>query len=308
MANGRGTALQPMQVVQQQLEKARGEIAAVLPKHMDADKVIRAVRLAVAQNNSLLECDPKTILFSVMAACRLGLELNSPLQHAWLIPYNRECTLQIGYRGYQELARRGGDVRDVQARVVYQGDDFRYRLGTNPLIEHIPMEGERTDDKITHAYAVAFYKDGGPPIFEVLPREEIEKARKVSRFSTKEGSPWMKWYAEMARKTAVRRLAKYLPLSPEFAAAVELDIRGETGEVHAPIAEIDTDVSLNDAVAQKTRDRLDEVKSRLGGQQAATPPVEQEKAPAPSGAASESSPAPAKPAPAAPVNEETPPW
>lgn len=241
--------------------EVRAQIAKVLPAHMDVDKVVTGVRLAVAQNPDLAKCNPESVVFAVMAACQLGLEINSPLQHAWLIPYGTECTLQIGYRGYQDLARRGGEVSHVEARVVYEGDEFDYSLGTDPKIVHRP-KGEFAASKLTHAYAIAFPKAGGPPIFDVLTREDVERAQKSSRMAN--GPAWSKHTAEMWRKTAVRRLAKYLPLSPELAAAIEMDIRGDTGEIGAPIQGIDSPARLNAAVANKTAAQLDDLRKTIG--------------------------------------------
>jgi recombinational DNA repair protein RecT len=77
----------------------------------------------------------------------------------------------------------------------------------------------------------------------------------------------------MWRKTAVRRLAKYLPLSPEMAAAIEMDIRGETGEVHSVSPLIDSDRQLAAGVQEKTLANLQELKDKMGGATAATPPA-----------------------------------
>lgn len=275
---------------------AEKNIKAVLPAHMDFEKVMQSVRLAVAQNPGLASCDPKTVLFSVMAACRLGLEINSPLHEAALVPFKTECTLMIEYRGFQTLARRSPDVSRIEARVVVSDDQFNYELGTRPRIDHKPKGTPKGDgSNVTHAYAIAFLKDGSY-IFDVLTRDDVEAARAVSRM--RGGDTWTKWYGEMARKTAVRRLSKYLPLSPEMAAAVELDIRGDTGEVSAPSALIDSPESMSAQVASKTQDKLEEVKARLGGQgegstAGATPsdaptPVESEQAPAPTSAGAES--------------------
>lgn len=259
-------ATRPPLTLKQQIEAARAQIETVLPKHMDAQQVIVGVRLALAQNPDLERCDPKTILFSVMAACRIGLELNSPLQHCWLIPYGKEATLQIGYRGYQELARRGGGIRNIEARAVYQGDDFSYELGSAPFVKHKPSGA--TDAKLlSHAYAVAFFPDGeATPIIEVMTRAEIDTARKVSRFSDKPDSPWQKWYGEMARKTVVRRLAKYLPLSPEMGAAIEMDLRGETGKVQSTSTLLDTDGAITAGMQEKTEEQLAELREKMGGQ------------------------------------------
>ena len=247
------------------VQAMRDRIAQVLPAHMNADQVVQGVLLALAQNNDLLACNPDSVVFAVMAASRIGLELNSPLQHAWLIPYKAECTLMIGYRGYQELARRGGQVRNVEARAVFKGDEFEYALGSAPFIKHKPAGNTKPED-LTHAYALAFFKEGGAPIIEVLTRSEIDAARKVSRSGMVPEGPWSRWYAEMARKSAVRRLAKYLPLSPEMAAAIEMDIRGETGEIQTTSTIIDSPESVNDQARERTAARLEELKNGMEGQ------------------------------------------
>lgn len=250
--------------------EVRAQLEAILPAHMSLDKVITSVRLAVAQQPALAACKPESVLFSVMAASRLGLEINSPLHHCSLIPYKDECSLMIEYRGYQELARRGGEIRNVEARNVYEGDLFDYSLGSSPIITHKPC-GETDDAKITHTYAIAFTKEGKAFAFDVLPREDVERARKVSRFADKPDSPWGKWYGEMARKTAVRRLAKYLPLSAELAAAIELDLRGDTGQPSANIPLIDSPQSVNENVAARTAAALAEVSDKLAGGQPEAP-------------------------------------
>jgi recombination protein RecT len=291
--NGKGKAL----TLRDKIKDARNEIAKVLPRHMDVERVVRGVRLAVAQNPKIEQCNWDTVLFAVMAASRIGLELNSPLQHAWLVPFGKECTLMIGYRGYQELARRSGDVRNIVARCVYKGDSFHHQEGSDPRIDHEPGGNVKRDEDITHAYAIAFDKSGRPFAQDVLTREEIEAARKVSR--AKDDGPWVTWYGEQARKTAVRRLAKYLPLSPDMAAAIELDIRAETGQVNAPIEGIDTDASLAASIQGKTEVKLEELRERMEGQ----PPKAGGVDPAPAATATAAPPAPA---PVTKTGEETP--
>jgi recombination protein RecT len=215
---------------------ARNSISAVLPQGLDVDRVIRGVRLALAQDSELQKANPESVLLAVMRLSQLGLEANTPLHHAALVVYGAECVPMIEYRGYQELARRSGTVRQIEARTVHEEDEFDVLLGTTPSITHRPTAKDRTDATLTHAYAVAFPVDGGPPVFDVLTRDDIDKARNVSRAK---GGPWKAWYNEMARKTAVRRLSKYLVLSPEWAAALELDARADTGQAGRPIDEKD---------------------------------------------------------------------
>jgi recombination protein RecT len=189
------------------VKAAKKSISEVLPAGMDPDRVIRGVRLALAQDDELRKAKPETVLLAVMRLCQLGLEANSPLRHAALVVYGHECVPLIEFRGYLELARRSGTVRQIEARTVHEGDEFDVELGTTPRIHHRPVATDRSDQTVTHAYAVAHPADGGPAIFDVLTREEIDKARNVSRAKS---GPWKDWYGEMARKTAVRRLSKYL--------------------------------------------------------------------------------------------------
>jgi recombination protein RecT len=65
---------------------------------------------------------------------------------------------------------------------------------------------------------VARFRTGGHH-FEVMSRDEIEAVRR--RSPAGKSGPWVDHWDEMARKTLVRRLAKYLPLSVQKAAALE---------------------------------------------------------------------------------------
>ena len=240
------------------VKAARGSLEAVLPQGLDVDRVIRGVKLALAQDPALREAKPETVLLAVMRLAQLGLEANTPLHHAALVVYGKECVPLIEYRGYQELARRSGTVRQIEARTVHTGDDFEVMLGTTPSIRHRPLATDRSDKTLTHAYAVAFSVSDGPPVFDVLTREEIDKARKVSRAQT---GPWASWYGEMARKTAVRRLSKYLALSPEWAAALELDARADTGEVGRAVDEQDEPVPYREPQPKKAEDEETKVRA-----------------------------------------------
>lgn len=205
------------------IHEQQGAIQRALPAHVSPERFGRIVLTEVRRNKQLLQCDPMSLLGSVMLSAQLGLE-PGPLGHAYLVPYKRDVTFIIGYKGYIDLARRSGQVSSIQAYPVYPEDEFRYSLGLNPELHHVPDDdGPQDPAKLTHAYAVAHYRDGGFN-FVVLTRKKIEaaKARSASARSAK-SSPWSTDYEAMALKTAVRRLATWLPVSPEFATAMQID-------------------------------------------------------------------------------------
>lgn len=200
------------------LEKSKSQLAMALPKNITPDRFFRVVMTAVQTTPKLLECDRRSLLAAVMTSAQLGLE-PGPLGHAYLIPYGDKVQFIPGYRGMIDLARRSGQIQTIQAHVVCQGDEFKVSFGLNPELQHVPkFEGERC--KPWAVYAIAKLK-GGETQFEVMTVPEIEAVR--SRSKAARNGPWVTDWEEMARKTVVRRLFKYLPVSVEIARAVALD-------------------------------------------------------------------------------------
>ena len=202
------------------------KIQEVLPKTMSSE---RFFQLAVSAYNSepkLAECSTISVLSCVMKCAALGMEPSAVdgLGRAYILPFRNkkthrmEATFILGYKGMLDLARRSGEIQSISARAVYEGDEFDYAYGLYEDLHHVP---KHQSDKLTYAYCIARFKDGGH-YFNVLSRKEIEEARKASKASN--GGPWVTNYDAMAVKTAVRRAFPYLPVSvvaQEAAAADE---------------------------------------------------------------------------------------
>jgi recombination protein RecT len=200
------------------LEVAKPQIAAIIPSGVNVDRAIQIARAAFLADPKIQACEAGSILRVVGQACQLGLELGGPKQEAYPVPYGQTCTLIVGYRGLAELARRSGKVLDIDADVVREGDTFRYGRNPLPYLEHTPALSQRGD--VTHVYAVAILP-GGLAKYAVLESHEVDAIRKRSRSGG--SGPWASDWCEMAKKTAVRRLCKLLPMSAELAAAIDHD-------------------------------------------------------------------------------------
>lgn len=193
------------------------QIKMALPKHLSADRMTRIIITEVRKNPKLAECTQASFFGAVIQCAQLGLEPGSGLGHAYLVPYGNEVTFITGYQGMIELAERNG--LSVFGRVVYAGDHFEYEYGLNERCVHRPSPIQGNRGEVVAAYAVAVYKDGRKK-FEVVEMADIEKARASSKSRS---GPWVTHFAEMAKKTAVRRLFKVLPKSPEMARVQELE-------------------------------------------------------------------------------------
>lgn len=210
------------------------QMALAMPKSMTPDRLTRIVMTECRKTPALMKCAPESFYGAVLQCAALGLEPGSALGHCYLLPFGNgkdksgrpNAQLIIGYRGMIDLARRSGQIVSLQAWTVHAQDTFNYQLGLNPDIEHIPASvADR--GPVTHVYAVAKLKGGGVQ-FEVMSRAEIEKIRSASKAGN--SGPWSSHWDEMAKKTVIRRLFKYLPVSIEAVRAVEIDEKTDRGE------------------------------------------------------------------------------
>ncbi len=120
--------------------------------------------------------------------------------------------LVSGYRGFIALALNSGQITSINVQAVHRNDRFDYAYGLNERLEHVPAEEGRGD--ITHFYAYVKLKDGGHH-FDVLSRAEVDAVRGRS-----EDPAWVTGYAEMGKEMAIRRIAGYLPVAVQKAAAL----------------------------------------------------------------------------------------
>ena len=138
----------------------------------------------------------------------------------------------IGYKGLHKILLRSGEIENIEAQVVFEGEEFNVSLGTNPKLEHTPnFTLPRTADTITHVYAVAHYKSGRCQ-FQVLTRAEIMAIRDLSKYNNKlyfnDRENPNRW---MEKKCCLIQLAKLLDKDYYGTKAIELDNRLEGGAV-----------------------------------------------------------------------------
>lgn len=195
---------------------------------------VSALTSATDRNAKIKNCSPSSIITSMMACIMLDLVPETGQQLAYLIPYGNILQFQIGYKGLIELAYRSGMVLSINAELVFPEDEFDFNLGTNRGIMHRPnMSIDRTNfGGITQVYATAELKDGGT-VFEVMSISELEKIRATVKAKSTD-APWKTWPEQMAKKTVIKRLTKYMPQSKtdnRIHEAVRIDSLAEVGKL-----------------------------------------------------------------------------
>jgi len=245
-------------------------------KHSAAIAFALIVKQALADNSKLAACTELSVFRSIMATAAYGLEPNTGLQLAFLIPYKDECTLQIGWRGLVALARREGLVEHVYSFVVYENDLLTEIEEVDPDTNR-RRRGYRLDrangekgalDKVVAGAVLP----GGRVEFEVLDKADILKIKGASK-----GSPaWKEWEKEMWRKSAVKRLIKGLAPTGRVGRAIAVDDMGMAGKSQASALIIDvpsdddteppraTEAAVSAAEMADLRRRTEEARARAG--------------------------------------------
>lgn len=211
--------------MQQYIKSMEGEIKKALPSVITPERFTRIVLSAISVNPKLGSCTPSSFLGAMMTSAQLGLEVNTPLGQAYVLPYSNkgvlEAQFQLGYKGLIDLAYRSGEVEVIQAHVVYENDDFQCEYGLDPKLTHKPADHNRGNP--IKVYAVFKTKSGGFG-FEVMSMEDVRKhAEKYSKAYSSSFSPWKTNFEEMAKKTVLKRVLKYAPLKSDFVRAAVQD-------------------------------------------------------------------------------------
>lgn len=228
-ASGSAVAVRPAagKTVADLIEAQKGEIARALPKHLDPDRLARIAVTVVKQTKGLSDCDPTSLLGALMTCAQLGLE-PGPLGEAYFVPYGRKVTFIPGYKGLLKLAWQSGLLRDIYAEIAYEHDDFRVVRGLKRDIVHEEPQPFGTErGKPIGVYAVAHLVSGGE-VFVVLTVAQVEAIR--GRSASSRSGPWVTDWEAMAKKTAVRQLVRWLPMSTsklEQAAALDGTVRSD---------------------------------------------------------------------------------
>lgn len=246
-----GTSAPAPQNFPAMLEKYKNEIARALPKHLNADRMARIALTSFRMTPKLAKCDPRSVFAAVIQASQLGTEVGGLMGEAHLVPFGNQCQLIIGYTGLMKLARNGGNVTDIYSHEVRKKDTFSLSFGMERSLKHEPLSldggfpaSDEDRGEVVGFYAVAVFKDGSRT-FVAMGRSEVEKIRDNSRGykaakEYKKQSLWDTDFVSMGLKTAIRRLCKFLPKSPELATALALDSANERGK--------NQNIDLNNAI------------------------------------------------------------
>lgn len=237
------------------------EIQKVLPSVISPQQFLRLTLNALQNTPHLMECTMPSFYGAIMQCAQLGLKPNVNGE-AYLIPFKNnkkggvyECQFIVGYKGLMLLARRSGEVANIDAQTVYENDEFDLSYGFDPMLVHKPyLKGDR--GKPVGFYATVMLKDGGKSAHYMT----VEDAQKYGKRYSKayNNSPWMTDFEAMAKKSCLRQVLKYAPMSTDVDGAIRTDEKvlkfEENKELDGDIVEIEEDEPTAEDIAEAAAD------------------------------------------------------
>lgn len=251
----------------------REVLIKTLPRSVAVDPWIQVALQRIRLDSKLMQAESLSTMGCIMSVAGLGLRLDGPLGQAYLttravhrktddgqwIFSHYECQMQIGYKGLIDLVLRNPDVADVESVIVHDADEFNFRRGSEPFLNHTYDHRLTEEDRgdMVSLYTGLRFKSGYYsfeiyPIYNVLKTREralanqgitIDRTTDEPRYLKKsyggdlyemnpdqiDKTPWIAHEIPMVKKTGVRWSATYWQLSPDLAQAaalVELEERG----------------------------------------------------------------------------------
>jgi len=255
-------------VFRQKFELWRPRLEVLVPKQVGAERLLNLALSAISRNELLRSTidNPSTqasILKSCIGAAQLGVEIDTPLGEAFILPFyskKKSCyiaQLVMGYPGLVNLGYRSGMIEAPEARVVFEGDLFEYAFGTSAYITHEPARPDERGDVVAF-YAILWVKGSSHPLFEVMPIEDVETIRDGSPAAKNKQSPWWQHPIPMGQKTVLKRVYRYAPKSPELTRAIKYDNLAEAEEPQFDfdLGDIDEAETANGSRTRKLKEKL----------------------------------------------------
>lgn len=197
------------------------EFQRAMPRGGEAAQLVRDAITVVRQTPKLAECEPNSLLGSLMTCAQLGLRPGiSALGHAYILPFfngktkKMEAQFVIGYQGMLELGNRSGEIDYLTAEMVCENDLFKADPMGGRHRHEYPDRGRR--GKVIGYYSIFFRKGSERGKLLYMSKEDMEDHR--DKFATAKNrktgqifGPWVDHFDAMALKTVVRMNFKYMP-------------------------------------------------------------------------------------------------
>lgn len=240
-----------------------------IPKGYSVENALKSAWLTIQKtedknhNLALSVCTPNSVANALLEMAIMGL--NPAKTQCYFVIYGKELTLMPSYFGKITALKRIDGVEDINAQVIYEGDEIDYEINSDGSISNIEHHQEFKnikEDKIIGGYCVIKYKDKEYATISTF--EQIQEAWNMSKMSKDKN----KFKSEFVKRTMINKAIKWFintrddeDLLIETIQANENQHYDYSDEVDLlPIQEVKVDETVQDAVIEEKEEIKDDIK------------------------------------------------
>ena len=204
--------------IQSNLQSLLNNKAKALPQNFNQTRFIQNCMVVLQDTKEIEKYDPVSIARTMLKGAFLDLDFFNG--ECYAIPYGKELKFQTDYKGEVKVLKKYAiqQIKDIYAKLVREGDQFQEQIKDGiQTITFIPKSFNNAN--IIGVFAVCFYTDESM-VYETMSIEEVEKVRQ-NYSKQPDGKAWKNSFGEMAKKTVLRRLKKWIPIEFENAEQIE---------------------------------------------------------------------------------------
>ncbi|MWQ13794.1 hypothetical protein GHJ01_01965 [Glaesserella parasuis] len=207
-------------------QATQARIMQLLGDQAKRDK-FSATLISVALDEKLINCSPESIIKSGLQAAELDLSLNKNMSLAYIVNYGKGAEFQVGYKGWQLLAKRSG-IR-LNATPVFDCDEFEMKSdGFDTFVKHIPnldaIQDHLPEWIDSHLKGVLVStKEKDDIAHKFVSFGKIQQIAGVSKSKKSNFSPYSLWNLEMYMGKAIKYVLSKTPMTEQIARAIEIE-------------------------------------------------------------------------------------
>lgn len=196
---------------------------ALLPPDITTEQFRAALWLELTGCPELNDCYPDSLRTCIVEAAQDGM---LPGRDCHFLPFRQKdkqgkrATKVDNYHGLQRALERTGKVVHSWAAPVCEQDEWDFNRFLPQPLHREAMTLGKTPGKELFYYGAILFKDGHCA-FETMSLDAIEAIRKMA--PAHETGPWRDWPEMMKRKTALKRVCKYVPVTPDVRRILDAD-------------------------------------------------------------------------------------
>lgn len=196
------------------IESRHSELESFCAHGIKPETLSKTIAIALMRDPKIGGTCPKSAWLAICYAAKLGLDPNGERNSAHFIAYKGKLKLMIGYGGLITLMTRNSGIVDIQCEVVFKGEEFEVLGGTDQTIHHkmdFALRNVCNYDSVIASYTVGTYKSGLKKS-NVLSRRELDQIRSCAQ----RDNVWAANPIEMAKKSPLRNMSKWMDIAPAF--------------------------------------------------------------------------------------------